>query len=129
LDRFAEKAFKQTDPKVRSRFLDAFQGYAYAVAKRNSDKDYHRVRSIDEYFTLRRDTIAYKTVFTLYLIDIDLPDKALDHPHILQLEQAALDMMIISNDLCSYNVESVVTPLHFHCQLLRGLTSPQTREG
>jgi hypothetical protein len=128
LDRFAESALPHADPMVRLRFLDAFQRYTDAVVKRNSDKDHHRVRGVEEYFTLRRETIAYKTVFALYLIDIDLPDEVLNHPHILLLEQAALDMMIISNDLCSYNVESV-TPLHLHCQLPRELTSPQTGEG
>jgi hypothetical protein len=128
LDRFAENLLPHTDPMVRLRFLDAFQRYTDAVVKRNSDKDHHRVRSVEEYFTLRRETIAYKTVFALCLIDIDIPEEVLNHPHILLLEQAALDMMIISNDLCSYNVESVVS-LHLHHRLPRGLTYPQTREG
>jgi Delta6-protoilludene synthase len=90
---------------ARDYFIDAFQRYTDSVVIRNRDKDRRHIRGIEEYLTLRRDTLALKSVFALFLIDIDIPEEVLNQPHIRALEKACLDMVIISNDLCSYNVE------------------------
>ena len=55
------------------------------------------IRDVDGYFAVRRGTIATRPTFAILLLSIDLPEAVLDHPTIVELEQLATDMVIISN--------------------------------
>ncbi len=106
--RFSETFLKLSGEECHNRFLESFQQYTDSVVQRSADKTKNRIRQTREYFELRRDTIASKPQFCTLQIDLDLPDSVFrDIPQIEALEGVCTDMMIICNDLCSYNVECV----------------------
>ncbi|KAJ7112783.1 terpenoid synthase [Mycena crocata] len=71
-------AMRIATPTAQRRFVNTFQLYMDSVVQQAEDRTEHHIRGIDEYFEVRRDTIGAKP---------------------------SIDMLIIGNDLCSYNVE------------------------
>jgi len=69
----------------------------------------NHVRSVDQYFAIRRGAHPSFAICEIYL-NI-LADKVIKHPVIMKLSELSIDMMIIDNDLYSYNVEWVVRHL------------------
>jgi hypothetical protein len=63
------------------------------------------IRSIEQYFDLRRKTVGARPSFAMMEYDVDFPDGVLDHPSIEKLTLCAVDLIWIDNDLYSYNVE------------------------
>lgn len=61
------------------------------------DRDEGRIRTIDEYFELRRGTIGVRPSWDYYLLSSDIPDEAIAHPHVERLAIAAIDMTILAN--------------------------------
>jgi len=87
------------------RFVKHYELYAAAVCEQAEDRDNSFVRDIDAYMALRRDTIGAKPSFDLLLLAMEIPDEKLDDPKIVELELLAIDMIILGNDVYSYNVE------------------------
>lgn len=58
-----------------------------------------------DYFEVRRETIGAKPSFAINQINLDIPDHVLENAIITRLTNLCIDMMIIGNDICSYNVE------------------------
>jgi hypothetical protein len=98
-------AIKTATPTAQKRFIDNFQGYTDSVVQQAADRDHSYIRSIDTYFEVRRDTIGAKPSFAINEVHMNLPDDVIEHPVIQSLTAAAIDMLIIGNDICSYNVE------------------------
>ncbi|KAJ7120736.1 terpenoid synthase [Mycena crocata] len=92
-------------PASQRRFITAFQLYMDSVVLQAQDRDESRIRGIDEYFAVRRDTIGAKPSFTINAIRMSIPNEVMDTEPIVVLTAACIDMLIIGNDLCSYNVE------------------------
>lgn len=105
LSRFWENAVKTTTLTAQRRFINTFQLYTDSVVQQAADRDDHHIRSVEHYLELRRDTIGAKPSFAILEVKMDLPDEVLNHPSIVALTSACIDMLIIGNDLCSYNVE------------------------
>ena len=103
--RFWENAVRTATPSARRRFVDTFQLYMDAVVDQALDREDHHIDSVKRYFDVRRDTIGAKPAFAINEIHMDLSDNDMEHPIIRTLTWTATDMMIIGNDLCSYNVE------------------------
>lgn len=103
--RFWENAIRTTTETAQRRFIDTFQLYTDSVVQQAADRDDSRIRSVDHYFELRRDTIGAKPSFAILEVKMDIPDEVMNHPSIVKLTSACIDMLIIGNDLCSYNVE------------------------
>ncbi|KAF7334898.1 Terpene cyclase [Mycena sanguinolenta] len=87
------------------RFIKHFDEYTDAVRQQAVDRETGHLRSISGYLQLRRGTIGVRPSFDFFLLTDDLPDSAVDHPHIERLACGAIDMTILANDLYSYNVE------------------------
>jgi Delta6-protoilludene synthase len=103
--RFWKNAIKTASTTAQRRFIDSFQLYTDSVVQQAEDRDCHRVRDIQSYFDLRRDTVGAKPSFAILEIHMNLPDEVLNDPTIRLLTDTSIDMIIIGNDLCSYNVE------------------------
>ena len=108
LHRFWANAVKTTTLTAQRRFIDTFQLYTDSVVQQAADRDHSHIRSVDHYFELRRDTIGAKPSFAILEVKMDIPEKVMHDSSITTLTAACIDMLIIGNDLCSYNVESVV---------------------
>ncbi|KZV85693.1 terpenoid synthase [Exidia glandulosa HHB12029] len=102
---FWERATTVCDPKTQDRFIESFRAYTDAVVQQARDRDCATVRDVTEYFIVRRHTIGTIPCFVLLQLDMHLPDSVTNHPYIVELETLATDMIILCNDLYSYNVE------------------------
>ena len=69
------------------------------------DRDQSCIRNITDYFEVRRDTVGAKPSFAIQQLHYDLPDALMDHPTVVTLTTLCIDMLIIGNDVHSYNVE------------------------
>ncbi|KAJ7740505.1 terpenoid synthase [Mycena olivaceomarginata] len=57
------------------------------------------------YLNLRRKTIGLVPSFLIIQIHLDIPDEVMENPALKELTTVIIDMLIVHNDLCSYNVE------------------------
>ncbi|KAF8912642.1 terpenoid synthase [Mucidula mucida] len=98
-------AIRTATPAAQKRFVDMFQSYTDAVVQQAADRDVHRIRDIEGYFEIRRETIGVKPSFIMAGLHLSLPDMVMDDPVIKELTILAIDMVYIANDIYSYNVE------------------------
>ena len=103
--RFWLNAIESLTSTTQRRFIDAFQHYTDSVVQQAADRDHSYIRSIERYLELRRDTVGAKPSFAIIGAKMDIPDDVISHPTIVALTMASIDMIIIGNDLCSYNIE------------------------
>ncbi|KAF8871974.1 isoprenoid synthase domain-containing protein [Infundibulicybe gibba] len=102
---FWENAIETATPAFQQQFKDAFKAYTDGVVQEAEDRAHNHIRDIKGYFTLRRDTSAMSPCLTVCAVHMDLPDHVLADPTIQKLTLACFDIVIIGNDLYSYNVE------------------------
>ncbi|TBU29047.1 terpenoid synthase [Dichomitus squalens] len=102
---FWERAIQTASPASQRRFIATFDTYCQSVVQQAADRDVQHVRTIDSYFENRRENIGARPSFALLELDMDLPDEVMEHPAIVDLTTGAIDMLILGNDICSYNVE------------------------
>ncbi|KAI0284093.1 terpenoid synthase [Russula brevipes] len=102
---FWEFAIKTTSPQSQKRFIDSFASYTEAVVQQAADRTRKYVRNIQEYWQVRRYTIGARPCFAILESELNLPDEAVHHPAIEELSRLAIEMMILDNDIVSYNLE------------------------
>ncbi|KAF8181436.1 beta-glucan synthesis-associated protein-domain-containing protein [Mycena galopus ATCC 62051] len=102
---FWNRTLLVASPSSARRIIKYFDEYTEAVRQQAVDRETRRIRSIEEYISLRRATIGVLPSFEFFLLAEDLPDSVVSDPHIEKLASAAVDMTIFANDLYSYNVE------------------------
>ncbi|KAF8260661.1 terpenoid synthase [Lactarius quietus] len=99
------RAIKVASEATQSRFLKSFAAYVYAVIDEASDRDGGRVRGINDYLELRRLTAAiFASSFPVEL-GLDIPDEVMTHHAMESLLVMAGDILVLTNDLYSYNIE------------------------
>ncbi|THU78335.1 terpenoid synthase [Dendrothele bispora CBS 962.96] len=96
---------KGASPTAQRRFINTYQQYVDSVVQQAVDRANDHIRDIEGYFRVRRDTIGAKPSFTLLEFTMDIPDEVMNHPVVQDLTIWCIDMLIIGNDICSYNVE------------------------
>lgn len=67
--------------------------------------DHRRVRGIQSYFDLRRETTGTLPSFALMELHMKIPDYVMSHPALQRITDLCTDMVNMGNDLYSYNVE------------------------
>ncbi|KAF7350741.1 Terpene cyclase [Mycena sanguinolenta] len=87
------------------RFIDEFQIYLDSMVQKAQDRTENHNRSIDEYFEVRRVTIGVKAAVIINEIEMNIPEAVMQNEHIVTLIGAVTDMILIANDVYSYNVE------------------------
>ncbi|KAF7333118.1 Terpene cyclase [Mycena venus] len=98
-------AIRIATPTSQRRFIDEFHVYMDSMVQKAQDRTEDRIRGIDEYFEVRRVTIGVKAAIVINEIRMNIPDEVLRNEHIETLISASTDMILIANDLYSYNVE------------------------
>ena len=96
---------KTATPSAQVRLINTFQAYTDSVVQQAIDRSLDYIRDVDSYFELRRETIGARPSFAINEIQMNIPPHVMDHPVIQKLSVLCIDMLIIGNDLCSYNVE------------------------
>ncbi|KAH7886425.1 terpenoid synthase [Phlebopus sp. FC_14] len=92
-------------PLTQQRFIRVIDAYTTAVEIEAEDRDQRLIRDIESYFTVRRGTVGMYAAFVLFELGMDLSENVLDHPVIVDMERCIADIVIIANDVYSYNVE------------------------
>ncbi|KAI1791051.1 isoprenoid synthase domain-containing protein [Ganoderma leucocontextum] len=92
-------------PEAAERFVDIFIDYLRAVIVQAEDRDNHTALSIEDYLKRRRWNIGSRPTFVLGVLHLSIPHEAFHHPVIKELEDAILDLLIVDNDIVSYNKE------------------------
>ncbi|KAJ7637775.1 terpenoid synthase [Mycena rosella] len=98
-------AIRIATPTSQRRFIDEFYVYMDSMVQKAQDRTEDHIRGIDEYFEVRRVTIGVKAAIVINEIRMNIPDEVLRNEHIATLIAASTDMILIANDLYSYNVE------------------------
>lgn len=102
---FWARAIQTASLPSQCHFVETFTAYLRAVAVEALDREQGHRRSIDDYLELRRLTIGAKPCFTICEMGMDLPDEVFNHPVIVELAGYSIDLIIIGNDMVSYNKE------------------------
>ncbi|THH26436.1 hypothetical protein EUX98_g7752 [Antrodiella citrinella] len=102
---FWARAIKDASLPAQRRFIATFDTYLESVVQQAADRSDNHVRDVDAYFENRRENIGARPSFAMLELDMELPDEVLEHPAIVALTTHCIDMLILGNDICSYNVE------------------------
>lgn len=78
-----------------------------SVVQQSSDREHGCQRNIDDYLAIRRYTIGAEPSFVVNAMNMDLPDHVVEHPTLRRLELLAIDMIVMGNDIVSYDREYV----------------------
>ncbi|KAK5658142.1 hypothetical protein OQA88_2115 [Cercophora sp. LCS_1] len=95
-------------PTFHRRFLTTWSAYVESVARQAEHRSHARILDLETYFPLRRHTSGAPSTICLYEIDMSIPDSIRYHPALVELEELAVDLIVIANDLLSYNKEQAV---------------------
>ncbi|KAI0067235.1 terpenoid synthase [Artomyces pyxidatus] len=102
---FFELAIKTASPSSQRHFIESFAEYVNAVIEEADDRVHDRVRNIEDYLSLRRQTAGpYPSYFPCEL-NVDLPDEVISHPTIANLMRWVAESIALTNDVYSYNIE------------------------
>ncbi|KAG9039883.1 hypothetical protein FRB95_004355 [Tulasnella sp. JGI-2019a] len=89
------------------RFLESTEMYLQAVHQHVVNRSQNKILDIESFIQLRRDNGALKMCFAMveFSMGLNLPDEVFQHPLIKIMEDAANDVVVLSNDVYSYNIE------------------------
>ncbi|SJL16467.1 uncharacterized protein ARMOST_19993 [Armillaria ostoyae] len=99
------KAASNTSQK---RFIETFGHYTDAVVQQAKDRHHRYIRNINDYFDVRRLTIGVDPSYAMLELGYDLPDEVFYHPTVVALRRMSCDLIIMDNDLASYNKEQAL---------------------
>ncbi|KAF9262878.1 terpenoid synthase [Marasmius fiardii PR-910] len=109
---FWTDAVQVMSPSARRDFISEFESYTRSVVEQARDRDRLTVRQAETYMDIRRNDIGVKPSFALVLIGEDVAPGVLDSDLLTELKDYAADMIILANDLYSYNVEQSKGDMH-----------------
>ncbi|KAF4609589.1 hypothetical protein D9613_012270 [Agrocybe pediades] len=107
----ARQFFKRTIDTVGKdlpgveRFIADFDAYTHSVIQEADDRATGHIRSVNDYFTLRRDTCGAKPSFSFFGLGLNIPDEVFHHPLVISMIEGATDLIAVTNDMHSYNLE------------------------
>ncbi|TBU58644.1 isoprenoid synthase domain-containing protein [Dichomitus squalens] len=105
MSQFAACVFHTATPEANKHFLTSMEVLMNSFVAEAEDRDNHTIHSIESYFELRRGTIGMGPSYFIGELHLSIPDEALYHPVVRELEYLAADMIALDNDIASYNRE------------------------
>ncbi|KAG1745752.1 terpenoid synthase [Suillus lakei] len=103
--RFWARAIQTASLPSQRHFLGSYTAYLRALVVEALDREHSHCRSIDDYLKLRRDTCGAQSAFAIYEMGMEFPDEVFCHPIIVELVQCIVELILIDNDMASYNRE------------------------
>jgi hypothetical protein len=95
--RFWLRAIKVASEPAQRRFIRDFTDYVYGVIDEASDRTSGHIRSITDYFRLRKLTAGgYASLFSVEL-GLDIPDEVMEHPALQSLLSLTADSIVLTN--------------------------------
>ncbi len=68
-----------------------------SVVQQAKDRQNRHIRSIDDYFDVRRLTAGIDPSYAMLELGYDLPDEVFHHPTVVALHRLSRDMIILDN--------------------------------
>ncbi|KAG7441671.1 terpenoid synthase [Guyanagaster necrorhizus] len=99
---------KSASNTSQKHFIEGFGNYVAAVVQEAKDRHHHHIRNVEDYFDIRRQTVGAYPSYALLELGYDLPDEVFNHPIVVALRRLGVDMIILDNDLASYNKEQAL---------------------
>jgi hypothetical protein len=96
-------------PATKRRFLDDFLGYLEAFIGEAQDREVCRFRNREQHSHLRRRTGGLLPSFDFIYILFDHPEEVANRETVKRMTIATGDLVIIANEIYSYNVEEGCT--------------------
>ena len=97
LRRFWLRAIRVASEPAQRRFIKDFTDYVYGVVDEASDRTSGHIRSIADYFQLRRLTAGgYSYLFPVEL-GLEIPDEVMGHPALRSLLSLTADSTVLAN--------------------------------
>ncbi|KAJ7274930.1 isoprenoid synthase domain-containing protein [Mycena rebaudengoi] len=101
-------ALETASPTAAKHFVQCFSGYLESVVEQAQTRDSATVLTLDEYMKQRTRNVGVLPLFVLHELAFDLPDGVFYHPVINNLRDCVVKMLILDNDMLSYNKEQAV---------------------
>ncbi|KAL5510885.1 hypothetical protein ACEPAG_4642 [Sanghuangporus baumii] len=111
---FWELAIKTASLSSQRHMIESFTAHLESVIEQARVRDASISLSIAEYLKNRRENVGTRPSFIPLELDMDLQDEVFYHPAVMDLTQNITDMIIIDNDLVSYNKEQAVGDDHYN---------------
>nr|AQH32583.1 terpenoid synthase [Polyporus brumalis] len=92
-------------PEAAKHFVETLKAYLNSVIVQAEDRDNDTIRTIDSYLEIRRENVGVRSAYMPGELHLSIPDEAFYHPVIKELEYLAIDLIILDNDIASYNKE------------------------
>ncbi|KAF5350098.1 hypothetical protein D9756_009238 [Leucocoprinus leucothites] len=104
---FWQRALALTKPGAPciGQFIDGFDLYMTSMIQEADDRETKRVRMVDDYLQLRRETFGAQATIAFLGFGLELPEEVLSHPVMKSMTLAAMDLLCLTNDMHSYPVE------------------------
>ncbi|KAL6855611.1 hypothetical protein ACO1O0_006763 [Amphichorda felina] len=99
---------KTATETFRKRFWATWIGYLEGVVQQAQHRSESCIPDIEDFLAVRRYTCGAQPTVALYEIHSDIPDIIRDNPVIRELETLAVDLVVIANDVLSYNKEQAI---------------------
>jgi len=96
---------KTATPTSQRHFVRVFTAYLESVVLEAANRNEDTILGIDEYINTRRDNVGTRPSCFPLEAGLDIPDDVFYHPTIVELSDCVADLVMIDNDLCSYNRE------------------------
>lgn len=105
VQQFWARTIQTASLSFQRHFIYSYTAYLRAIVVEAHDRDEAHCRSISDYIKLRRDTCGTKPAIAINEMEMDLPDDVFYHPIIVGLVECIAELMLIDNDMISYNRE------------------------
>ncbi|KAG1746797.1 isoprenoid synthase domain-containing protein [Suillus occidentalis] len=102
---FWARAIQFASLSSQRHFLETFTAYLHGVVAEALDREQGHKRTIEDYLKLRRYTGGAQPCLVICEMGMDLPDEVFYHPVIMGLAECITDLLVIDNDMISYNKE------------------------
>ncbi|KAI0695236.1 isoprenoid synthase domain-containing protein [Cytidiella melzeri] len=105
---FWERGSRTATPEAARHMVEAFTDYLESVVVQAGDRDNDTFRTVETYMHTRRQNIGARPSYVPGELHLSIPDYAFYHPVIKELEYLIADLIILDNDIASYNKEQAV---------------------
>ncbi|KAG6825478.1 hypothetical protein H0H92_003608 [Tricholoma furcatifolium] len=105
---FWQLAIKTATPSSQRHMVESLTAYLESVVQQAADRDDNTFLTIDAYLENRRQNIGARPSFVPMELDLNFPDHVFYHPVIVELSIYITDLIILGNDIASYNKEQAV---------------------
>ncbi|KAK8008235.1 terpenoid synthase [Apiospora marii] len=96
---------RDATPTFKRRFLATWLKYVESVARQAELRSESRIVDLATYFPIRRHTSGALSTIALHEMDLNIPDEIRCNRVLLRMETLAVDLIVIANDILSYNKE------------------------